>query len=59
MPRYGDRTVDQMVQAARSIKQNIVEGLTDGQTSLEVKIKLLGIARGSNQELLEDYMDYI
>lgn len=59
MSRYGDRTVDQMVQAARSIKQNIVEGLTDGQTSLEVEIKLLGIARGSNQELLEDYMDYI
>ena len=59
LPRYGDRTVDQMVQAARSIKQNIVEGLTDGQTSLEVEIKLLGIARGSNQELLEDYMDYI
>ncbi|MBQ0121011.1 MAG: four helix bundle suffix domain-containing protein [Bacteroidales bacterium] len=59
LPRYGDRTVDQMVQAARSIKQNIVEGLTDGQTSLEVEIKLLGIARGSNQELLEDYMDYL
>ena len=59
LPRYGDRTVDQMVQAARSIKQNIAEGLTDGQTSFEVEIKLLGIAKGSNQELLEDYQDYL
>lgn len=59
LPRYGDRTVDQMVQAARSVKQNIAEGLTDGQTSFEVEMKLLGIARGSNQELLEDYLDYI
>ena len=59
MSRYGDRTVDQMVQAARSVKQNIAEGLTDGQTSFEVEIKLLGIAKGSNQELLEDYQDYI
>ena len=59
LPRYGDRTVDQMVQAARSIKQNIAEGFTDGQTSMQVEIKLLGIARGSNQELLEDYMDYL
>ena len=48
-----------MVQAARSIKQNIAEGLTDGQTSFEVEIKLLGIAKGSNQELLEDYQDYL
>ena len=55
LPRYGDRTVDQMVQAARSTKQNIVEGSTDGQTSTETELKLLGIARGSNQELLEDY----
>ena len=55
LPKYGDRTVDQMVQAARSIKQNIAEGLTDGQTSFETEIKLLGIAKGSNQELLEDY----
>ena len=40
LPRYGDRTVDQMVQAARSVKQNIVEGLTDGQTAFETEIKL-------------------
>ena len=59
LPSYGDRTVDQMVQAARSVKQNIVEGFTDGQTSVEVEVKLLGIAKGSNQELLEDYMDYL
>ena len=59
LPRYGDRTVDQMVQAARSTKQNIAEGSTDGQTSSETELKLLGIARGSNQELLEDYQDYL
>ena len=58
-PLYGDRTVDQMVQAARSTKQNIAEGSTDGQTSTETELKLLGIARGSNQELLEDYQDYL
>ena len=59
LPRYGDRTVDQMVQSARSVKQNIAEGLTDGQTSFEVEIRLLGIAQGSNRELLEDYQDYL
>ena len=59
LPRYGDRTVDQMVQAARSTKQNIAEGSTDGQTSTETELKLLGIARGSNLELLEDYQDYL
>lgn len=59
LPKYGDRTVDQMVQAARSVKQNIAEGLTDGQTSFEVEMKLLGIAQGSNQELMEDYQDYL
>ena len=59
LPKYGDRTVDQMVQAARSVKQNIAEGLTDGQTSFETEIKLMGIAKGSNQELLEDYHDYL
>lgn len=59
LPRYGDRTVDQMVQAARSIKQNITEGFTDGETSFETELKLLGIAKGSTQELLEDYQDYI
>lgn len=59
LPHYGDRTVDQMVQAARSTKQNIAEGSIDGQTSTESELKLLGVARGSNQELLEDYQDYL
>ena len=59
LPERGDRTVDQMVQAARSTKQNITEGCSDGQTSMESELKLLGIARGSNLELLEDYHDYI
>lgn len=59
LPKYGDRTVDQTIQAARSTKQNIAEGSSDGQTSMEVEIKLLGIARGSNLELLEDYQDYL
>ena len=48
-----------MVQAARSTKQNIVEGSSDGETSTETELKLLGVARGSNKELLEDYQDYI
>ena len=59
LKHYGDRTVDQMVQAARSCKQNIVEGSSDGETSLESELKLLGFARGSNKELLEDYQDYL
>lgn len=59
LPPYGDRTVDQMVQAARSGKQNIVEGSEDGQTSSEMEIKLLNVARGSLQELRADYQDYL
>ena len=59
LPTYGDRTVDQMVQAARSGKQNIVEGSADGVTSMEMEIKLLNVARASIQELLEDFEDYI
>lgn len=59
LPRYGDRTVDQMVQAARSGKQNIVEGLSDGVTSTEMELKLLNVARASIKELKEDYIDYI
>lgn len=59
LPAYGDRTVDQMVQAARSGKQNIVEGSADGVTSMEMELKLLNAARGSIQELLEDYEDYL
>jgi four helix bundle suffix protein len=59
LPAHGDRTVDQMVQAARSGKQNIIEGSEDGMTSSEMEIKLLNVARGSLQELREDYLDYI
>ena len=59
LPKYGDRTVDQMTQAARSCKQNIVEGSADGVTSMETEIKLLNTARGSVVELKEDYQDYL
>ncbi len=59
LPPYGDRTVDQMVQAARSGKQNIVEGTEDGETSTEIHLKLLGVARASLQELRQDYRDYL
>ena len=59
LPPYGDRTVDQMTQAARSGKQNIVEGCADGVTSMETEIKLLNTARGSLKELREDYRDYL
>ena len=58
-PAHGDRTVDQMVQAARSGKQNIVEGSADGVTSTEMELKLLNVARASLQELQEDYADYL
>ena len=57
--RKGDRTIDQMVQAARSGKQNIVEGAADGVTSMEMEVKLLNCARGSLKELREDYQDYL
>lgn len=53
------RTIDQMRQAARSCKQNIVEGITDGTISAEMCIKLIGVARGSIRELNEDYGDYL
>ena len=57
--KCGDRTIDQMVQAARSGKQNIVEGNEVAMTSAETLLKLLGVARGSLQELLVDYEDYL
>lgn len=59
LPPYGDRTVDQMVQAARSGKQNIVEGSEDGKTSTEMELKLINVARASIGELREDYKDYL
>ena len=55
----GDRTIDQMVQAVRSGKQNIIEGMAAGATSAETMLKLLGVAISSLQELLADYEDYL
>jgi four helix bundle suffix protein len=54
-----DRTVDQMVQAARSGKQNIVEGSMASGTSKEMEIKLTHVARASLEELLTDYRDFL
>lgn len=54
-----DRTVDQMIQAARSGKQNIAEGCAASTTSRETEIKLLNVAKASLQELLLDYEDYL
>lgn len=54
---YKSRTRDQMDQAARSGKQNIAEGYL--QKSIEGKLKLLGVARGSLEELLNDFLDYL
>ena len=56
---YKDRTRDQIIQAARSCKQNIVEGLADGVTSSETQMKLLNVARASLKELREDFEDYL
>ena len=53
------RTFDQMVQAARSGKQNIVEGSKLSGTSKEAEIKLLNVSRPSLEELLEDYRDFL
>ncbi|QBG49331.1 four helix bundle protein [Verrucomicrobia bacterium S94] len=55
----GDRTVDQMIQAARSGKQNIVEGSAASATSSETEIKLVSVAKASLHELLVDYEDYL
>jgi len=54
-----DRTIDQMIQAARSGKQNIVEGSKASGTSKETEIKLIGVARASLDELLNDYGDLL
>jgi len=53
------RTHDQMVQAARSGKQNILEGSKASGTSRETEIKLTNVARASLEELLEDYRDFL
>jgi len=57
--RKYDRTIDQMVQAARSGKQNIIEGSMAAKTSTETEIKLTSVARASLEELLEDYHDFL
>ena len=59
LPPYGDRTVDQMVQAARSGKQNIAEGNQAAATSSETEIKLTNVAKASLEELLTDFEDYL
>lgn len=55
----GDRTADQMLQAARSGKQNIVEGTTASTTSRETELRLVNVAKASFMELLVDYEDYL
>lgn len=57
--KIGDRTIDQMVQAARSGKQNIAEGNQAAATSSETEIKLTNVAKASLEELLTDYEDYL
>jgi four helix bundle suffix protein len=55
----GDRTIDQMIQSARSGKQNILEGSKAGTSSKETEIKLTNVARASLEELLRDYLDFL
>ena len=59
LPAYGDRTVDQMTQAARSCKQNIAEGSAKSGISKETEITLTGVARATLDELMEDYHDWL
>lgn len=55
----GDRTVDQMIQSARSCKQNVLEGSKAAQTSKETEIKLTNVGRASLEELLADFRDFL
>jgi four helix bundle suffix protein len=57
--KRGDRTVDQMIQAARSGKQNIAEGSKASGASKEMEIKFTKVARASLEELLVDYQDFL
>ena len=59
LPAHGDRTVDQMTQAARSCKQNIAEGSAASGTSKETEINLTNVARATLDELIEDYLDWL
>lgn len=54
-----DRTVDQMIQAARPGKQNIIEGSMASAASKETEVKLTNVARASLEELLADYDDFL
>ena len=54
-----DRTIDQMIQAARSGKKNLLEGSKAARTSKETEIKLTNVARASLEELLDDYRDFL
>jgi four helix bundle suffix protein len=58
-PSKGDRTVDQMIQSARSGQKNILEGSKAALTSTETELKLTNVARASLEELLDDYRDYL
>jgi four helix bundle suffix protein len=53
------RTVDQMVQAARSGRQNIAEGSRAAATSSQTELRLINVARASLEELLLDYEDFL
>jgi four helix bundle suffix protein len=55
----GDRTIDQMIQSARSGKKNILEGSKAAFTSTETELKLTNVARASLEELLDDYGDFL
>src|SRR6187455_2298390 len=55
----GDRTIDQMIQSARSGKKNILEGSKAALTSKETELKLTNVARASLEELLDDYRDFL
>jgi len=55
----GDRTIDQMIQAARSGKQNIAEGVAASSTAAETEIRLVNVAKASLKELLTDFEDYL
>jgi len=57
-PKF-DRTIEQMIQAARSGKQNIAEGSLNSGVSKESELKLTGVARGSLGELILDYKDFL
>ena len=55
----GDRTIDQMIQAARSGKQNIAEGVAASSTNAETEIRLVNVAKASLKELLSDFEEYL